>query len=70
MFSPAPQVATRAMEIAADMCVYTNHNFVTEVLDEAGDDGDDDDGGNEKKEDESKAKKGAKKGSAKKAKAK
>ena len=29
------QVATRAMTIAADMCVYTNHNFVTEVLDDA-----------------------------------
>ena len=28
----AEQVARKAMTIAADMCIYTNHNFVTEVL--------------------------------------
>jgi hypothetical protein len=25
-------VASKAMNIAADMCVYTNHNFVTEHI--------------------------------------
>ena len=25
--------ATRAMNIAADICIYTNHNFTMEVLD-------------------------------------
>lgn len=29
----AMEVAERAMSIAADMCVYTNHNFVKESLD-------------------------------------
>ena len=28
----AEQVATQSMQIAADMCVYTNHNFLTETL--------------------------------------
>eukprot|EP01094_Clydonella_sp_ATCC50884_P020403 TRINITY_DN4237_c0_g1_i2.p1 TRINITY_DN4237_c0_g1~~TRINITY_DN4237_c0_g1_i2.p1 ORF type:complete len:263 (+),score=101.47 TRINITY_DN4237_c0_g1_i2:326-1114(+) len=28
----AGEVALRAMGIAADLCVYTNHNFVTEVI--------------------------------------
>ncbi len=29
----AKQVATQSMQIAADMCVYTNHNFLTETID-------------------------------------
>jgi len=29
----AGEVALRAMNIAADMCVFTNHNFVTETID-------------------------------------
>jgi ATP-dependent HslUV protease, peptidase subunit HslV len=29
----AEQVATKAMTIAADMCVHTNHNFLVELLD-------------------------------------
>jgi ATP-dependent HslUV protease, peptidase subunit HslV len=29
----AEDVAKKAMNIAADMCVYTNHNFLTEVID-------------------------------------
>jgi ATP-dependent HslUV protease, peptidase subunit HslV len=29
----AEEVAKRAMHIAADLCVYTNHEFVIEVLD-------------------------------------
>lgn len=28
----ADQVALKAMNIAADICVYTNHNFVTETI--------------------------------------
>ena len=28
----AMEVAERAMNIAADMCVYTNHNFVKDEL--------------------------------------
>jgi ATP-dependent HslUV protease subunit HslV len=31
----AEEIARKAMEIAADICVYTNHNFVVETLDEA-----------------------------------
>ncbi|MEP9397656.1 ATP-dependent protease subunit HslV [Mesorhizobium sp. KR2-14] len=29
----AEEIARKAMEIAADICVYTNHNFVVETLD-------------------------------------
>lgn len=29
----AEEVATKAMNIAADMCIYTNHNFLTETMD-------------------------------------
>ena len=40
------------MEIASDMCVYTNKNFVVEVVDcSSGDDDADDDDQKEKKED-------------------
>lgn len=28
----AEQIADRAMKIAADLCIYTNHNTVKEVL--------------------------------------
>ncbi|EXL06624.1 ATP-dependent protease subunit HslV [Aquamicrobium defluvii] len=31
----AEEIARKAMAIAADICVYTNHNFVVETLDEA-----------------------------------
>ena len=31
----AEEIARKAMEIAADICVYTNHNFVVETLDAA-----------------------------------
>ncbi len=31
----AEEIARKAMEIAADICVYTNHSFVVETLDEA-----------------------------------
>jgi ATP-dependent protease HslVU (ClpYQ) peptidase subunit len=30
----AEEIGRRAMQIAADICVYTNHNFVCEVLEE------------------------------------
>jgi ATP-dependent HslUV protease subunit HslV len=30
----AEEVARRSMEIASDMCVYTNKSFMVEVLDE------------------------------------
>ena len=29
----AQEIAEKSMNIAADMCVYTNHNFVIETLD-------------------------------------
>ena len=29
----AEAIATKAMNIAADMCVYTNHNFIVETID-------------------------------------
>ena len=29
----AIEVAKKAMTIAADTCIYTNHNFTTETLD-------------------------------------
>mmetsp|Transcript_4193 Transcript_4193/g.17790 ORF Transcript_4193/g.17790 Transcript_4193/m.17790 type:complete len:230 (-) Transcript_4193:2486-3175(-) len=29
----AEKIAKKSMEIAANMCVYTNHNFVTEIID-------------------------------------
>ena len=29
----AEQVARKAMKIAGDICVYTNHNLLVEVLD-------------------------------------
>lgn len=28
----APNIARQAMNVAADMCVYTNHNFIMEEL--------------------------------------
>jgi ATP-dependent HslUV protease subunit HslV len=28
----AEQIAKKAMDIAADICVYTNHNFKIEVV--------------------------------------
>jgi ATP-dependent HslUV protease, peptidase subunit HslV len=31
----AEEIARKAMEIAADICVYTNHNFVIETLETA-----------------------------------
>ncbi|DBA04985.1 TPA: hypothetical protein N0F65_006987 [Lagenidium giganteum] len=31
----AEEIARKAMNIAADICVYTNHNFVVEVLEDA-----------------------------------
>lgn len=31
----AEEIARKAMEIAADICVYTNHNFTVETLDAA-----------------------------------
>lgn len=31
----AGQVALKAMNIAADMCVFTNHNFIIETIDVA-----------------------------------
>ena len=31
----AEEIVRKAMEIAADICVYTNHSFVVETLDEA-----------------------------------
>ncbi|WP_315918413.1 ATP-dependent protease subunit HslV [Mesorhizobium sp. SP-1A] len=31
----AEEIARKAMEIAADICVYTNHNFVVETIDAA-----------------------------------
>jgi ATP-dependent HslUV protease subunit HslV len=31
----AEEIARKAMEIAADICVYTNHSFVVETLDAA-----------------------------------
>jgi hypothetical protein len=34
----AEDVARKAMEIAADMCVYTNHNFRCEILEAKEDD--------------------------------
>ena len=43
----AEDVASKAMNIAGEMCVYTNKNFMTEVLDSVDEDGDD-----EKKTDE------------------
>lgn len=30
----AEEIGRKAMTIAADICVYTNHNFVVEVLEE------------------------------------
>jgi ATP-dependent HslUV protease subunit HslV len=29
----AEEVARKAMNVAADMCVYTNHQFLVEVID-------------------------------------
>ena len=37
----ARDIATRAMAVAADMCVYTNTNFIVEELDEVAPEGDD-----------------------------
>ncbi len=31
----AEEIARKAMQIAADICVYTNHNFIVETLDAA-----------------------------------
>ena len=33
----AEEVAQRAMDIASDMCVYTNKNFIKYTLDDVGD---------------------------------
>ena len=41
----ARDIATRAMAVAADMCVYTNTNFIVEELDEVVPEGDATDGG-------------------------
>ena len=41
----ARDIATRAMAVAADMCVYTNTNFIVEELDEVAPEGDATDGG-------------------------
>lgn len=30
----AEEIGRKSMQIAADICVYTNHNFVVEVLEE------------------------------------
>jgi hypothetical protein len=30
----AEEIARKSMKIAADICVYTNHNVIVEVLDE------------------------------------
>lgn len=48
----AEEIARGAMEIASDMCVYTNKNFVVEIIDEA-----DGEGEKEEKEGEKKDKK-------------
>ncbi|MGO7208279.1 HslU--HslV peptidase proteolytic subunit, partial [Rhizobium ruizarguesonis] len=32
----AEEIARRALDIAADICVYTNHNVVVESLDAEG----------------------------------
>jgi HJR/Mrr/RecB family endonuclease len=42
----AEQIAHKAMSIAAEICVYTNNNFVTEVV-----------GGEKKNEEDEKAEK-------------
>lgn len=34
----AREIATRAMGVASDMCVYTNTNYIVEELEEVGDD--------------------------------
>jgi ATP-dependent HslUV protease subunit HslV len=34
----AETVARKAMKIAADICIYTNENFVVEMLEEGKDD--------------------------------
>jgi ATP-dependent HslUV protease subunit HslV len=31
----AEQIARKAMEIAADICVYTNHSIIVETVDAA-----------------------------------
>lgn len=41
----AEQIAKKAMEIAAEMCVYTNNQFVTEVVDGGKDGGANKEGG-------------------------
>ena len=38
----AEEVARKSMEIAADMCVYTNNNFRSEVIDAKDDSSKDD----------------------------
>lgn len=40
----ALEIAQKSMNIAADMCVYTNHNFVTETLNLNEADGEEEDG--------------------------
>ena len=37
----AEAIATKAMQVAADICVYTNHEFIIEKLSQDGADGDD-----------------------------
>jgi len=63
----AEEVARKAMEIAGDICVYTNHNTIVEIMDcsdkpSTTDDKDDKDGKDsdkpqEAKEEEKKSKK-------------
>ena len=30
---PAPEIVAKALDIAADICIYTNHNLTIETLD-------------------------------------
>mmetsp|Transcript_18214 Transcript_18214/g.48084 ORF Transcript_18214/g.48084 Transcript_18214/m.48084 type:complete len:228 (+) Transcript_18214:42-725(+) len=46
----AETIARKSMEVAADMCVYTNHNFVIETLDENDDGKEDTEEGEKEKE--------------------
>ncbi len=29
----AEEIARKAMKVASDMCIYTNHNYVVEIID-------------------------------------
>ena len=52
----AEDVALKAMNVAADMCVYTNHNFKTEILESVAEEKKEDDDEKEKKIDHEKKK--------------